>query len=687
MSGFLRFSRTLLILVFSVILYCSSQLRADAEEMARYAILMGNSAYPDTMSLPNPVNDSRALANVLVQNRFHVTTLEDGTLDEMRKRVRDTVADVPDGALVIFYYAGHAIQRNGVNLLLPVDFSMDDKRPVVERALGVDEVMAEIDKIPNVTKVIVLDACRDFPLGDASEALGNGLASVLSQGETMIAYATLSGDVAYDGNGPNSPFTGALISALDIPGLELYDLFRTVRYKVRSATDGRQLPWVSGTLQAKIVLNPTVNEITAELVPLENLDPIEAVSWSAISRSGDPNDFRTFLAAFASSPARTIAEQKIEELSRLQPVDFEPLQIPDEPLPGAPFVITACDKWVSDPLDPSRLAPGVAWGLVNTRYAIRDCSIALSKDPDNPRLFFLLARALDIAEDFDNAIRFYEQASAKGYGVASRNLGYMYRNARGVRADDSVAARYYFRAAELGVVDARKALAKLYEEGWGVEQSYPEMMRWLELSAEDNYPNSLDHLGNLYRTGTYVEKDEAKALEYYKRGAAMGYGNAISNLARMYRDGLGVAVGRQRAMELYQLAVDGGNAFAPYHLARMLLQPEDGEVADPARALELLELSAERGYSWALWQLARGWYNGDFGKQDLETAAFYLWIAAETGRSMRNDDGEKLAQEATNLLREIEPNLSQDRRDAIEERTQLWLKQNSLLDFSLLFPY
>lgn len=687
MSGLLRSARTFLFLALFVILALSSQFPANAAEMARYAILIGNAGYADKMRLPNPVNDSRALANVLVQNGFHVSTLEDGSLDDMRSLVRDTVATVPDGALVMFYYAGHAVQQNGVNLLIPVDFSVDDNRPVAKRTLGVDEVMAEISNIPNVTKVVVLDACRNFPTGDASEALGDGLAGVLSEGETMISYATLAGDVAYDGNGPNSPFTGALVSALEIPGLDLYEVFRTVRYKVRSATDGRQLPWVSGTLQAKIVLNPEVDTAVSDLIPLDELGPIEAVSWSAISRSGDPNDFRTFLAAFAESPARTVAEQKIEYLSQLQLVDFAPVNIPDEQPPGAPFVITACDKWASDPLDPSRLAPGVEWGLVNTRNAIRDCSIALSRDPANPRLLFLLGRALDIAEQFDKAKYFYEQSSSKGYGVASRNLGYMYRNARGVRADDDAAALYYFLAAEGGVIDARKALAKLYEEGWGVEQSYPEMMRWLELSAEDNYPNSLDHLGNLFRTGTYVVRDDTKALDLYNRAAAMGYGNAISNLARMYRDGLGVSVDRRRAMELYQSAADGGNAFAPYHLARMLLKPEDGEVADPERALPLLELSAERGYSWALWQLARGWYSGNFGEEDPETAAFYLWIAAETGRTMRNDDGEKLVQEATKLLSEIEPGFSQEQRDGVEKRTQLWLRQNSLLDFSLIFPY
>ncbi|WP_198590379.1 caspase family protein [Paracoccus zhejiangensis] len=661
--------------------------RGETEAQARIAILIGNSGYGSGLSLPNPVNDVRALGNVLAELGFKVHALEDGNLQQMRDHLDYALEDVPDHAMLLFFYAGHAVQKNNVNWLLPIDFVPTKGVRVEETALGSDEILKNLETVPDATRIVILDACRNYPLGDADEVVGNGLAGLITQGNSLIAYATLAGDVARDGNGPNSPYTGALVSALNTPGLELYDLFRTVRYKVRSATDGLQLPWVSGSLPPGIVLNASIEESPAELAQLDGLDPIQAVHWRAIARSNDPGDFEAFVTAYADSPARNIALQREQELLAEQVEPTPPVQIDVVSPEGAPFTITACDTWVSDPLDPKRIAPGVPWGLVNTRNAIRDCSIALSQDPDNPRLSFLLARALDIAENFDDALRFYERAAAAGYGAASRNLGYMYRNARGVAPDDSLAASFYFQASLDGVVDARKALAKLYEEGWGVPQSYPEMLRWLNLSAEENYPNSLDHLGNLYRTGTYVPQDDAKALELYQRGASVGYGNAIANLARVYRDGLGVGEDRARAMTLYQSAVDRGNAFAPYHLGRMLLDPKGDELADPVRARELLELSAERGYSWALWQLARSWKDGDFGEVDLDTAAFYLWIGAEAGNSMRNTDGEKLVADATELLQEIEPQLSQARRDAVEQRTQQWLKQNSLLDFSLLFPY
>jgi uncharacterized caspase-like protein len=94
--------------------------------------------------------------------------------------------------------------------------------------------------------ILVLDACRDNPFGATDDALGPGLAVVQQgQGETLVAYATAAGEVARDGTGPNSPYTAALVSALERPGMTLEEVFRDVRARVREATGGRQLPWVS----------------------------------------------------------------------------------------------------------------------------------------------------------------------------------------------------------------------------------------------------------------------------------------------------------------------------------------------------------------------------------------------------------------------------------------------------------
>ena len=88
--------------------------------------------------------------------------------------------------------------------------------------------------------IVVLDACRDYPFGPLADAFGDGLANVATSGETLVAYATAAGQVAQDGTGPNSPYTSALITALELPGRDIYDVFRTVRAKVREATEGQQ---------------------------------------------------------------------------------------------------------------------------------------------------------------------------------------------------------------------------------------------------------------------------------------------------------------------------------------------------------------------------------------------------------------------------------------------------------------
>ena len=165
-------------------------------QASRHAIIIGNSAYPGDGRLPNPVNDARAMGNVLAELGFEVALLENGTLAEMKAHVTDVVEDLPDDAIVMFYYAGHAIQKNGVNWMLPIDFTVSADLDITGAAIGIDSVLREIDATTDAVKIVVLDACRNYPLGEADEVFGNGLAGVISQGETLIAYATLAGELA-----------------------------------------------------------------------------------------------------------------------------------------------------------------------------------------------------------------------------------------------------------------------------------------------------------------------------------------------------------------------------------------------------------------------------------------------------------------------------------------------------------
>jgi TPR repeat protein len=660
-------------------------LKAAIAPALRTAIVVGNGTYPRD-ELKNPTNDARAMANVLRELGFDVKLAEDLSLEQFRALVGDPTA-FAQGSVALFYYAGHAVQFKGTNYLLPVDFDLSKPEDLPTVSVDLTEVMKDMNDAGVGFSIIILDSCRNYPFGEMAEAFGSGLATVAATGETLVAYSTAAGDVALDGNGPNSPYTSALVSALELPGRDIYEVFRTVRAKVREATNGRQLPWITGSVESELVFR----QPDAENVGDDGRFDLASVLWRSIQKSRDPTDFSKFLALY-SNDDELAAKATIRrgELLGAGELELPPVGVETESIPGpsgSAVEVTACDRWASDPLDPQRIAPGVPLNTVNTRQAIRDCAADLTKDPDNPRLNFNLARALDLAERFSEAETYYNRAADQGYGAAFRNLGYMYRNGRGVARDDARAADYYLQASLRGVPAGRDGLGMMYEQGWGVPQSAVDSIYWLSLAAEDNFAPAVDHLGNVYRMGKGVSVDLARARELYERAAFGGNSNAMANLARVHREGLGVPVDVREAVRWYERATELGNPFAPYQLSQMYLKGEKPLRRDPARALKLLQLSADRGYEWAFWRLARFYETGEDGKKDLETAAYYFQIAQAAAESVNNPSGDQLAADAAKKLDDLARTVDPAVLERARARSQAWLTQNGVTQVGLFYQY
>jgi TPR repeat protein len=660
-------------------------LKAAVAPALRTAIVIGNGTYPRDQ-LKNPTNDARAMANALRELGFDVKLAEDLSLEQFRALVRDPTA-FAQGSVAVFYYAGHAVQFKGINYLLPVDFELKKPEDLPSVSVDLTEVMNDMNGAGVGFSIIILDSCRNYPFGEMAEAFGSGLATVAASGETLVAYSTAAGGVALDGNGPNSPYTSALVSALELPGRDIYEVFRTVRAKVREATNGRQLPWITGSVESELVFREPEPQIASDAGKTD----LASVLWRSIEKSRDPTDFAKFLALYSTdnelAPKATARRGELVGAgeSELPPVAVETESIPGPS--GAEVAVTACDRWASDPLDPQRIAPGVPWNTINTRQAIRDCIADLTKDPDNPRLNFNLARALDLAERFSEAETYYNRAADQSYGAAFRNLGYMYRNGRGVARDDVRAADYYLKASLRGVPAGRDGLGMMYEQGWGVPQSAVDSIHWLTLAAEDNFAPAVDHLGNVYRLGKGVTVDLAKARELYERAAFGGNSNAMANLARIYREGLGVPVDVREAVRWYDRATELGNPFAPYQLSQMYLKGEKPVRRDAARALKLLQLSADRGYEWAFWRLARFYEAGEDGKKDLETAAYYFHIARAAAEAVHNPSGDQLAADAARKLEDFARTVDPAVLARAEARSQAWLTQNGVSQVGLFYQY
>jgi uncharacterized caspase-like protein len=221
----------------------------------RVALVLGNAAYQNVARLPNPVNDGAVIAATLKKAGFDVVEeRHDLPAAETRRALRDFADRARDADIAVVYYAGHGIEVDGTNYLIPVDAKLERDTDVYDEAFSLDRVLLAIEPAKQL-RLVILDACRDNPFAKtmkrtvASRAIGQGLAKVEPTSPNMlIAYSAKAGSTALDGDAKNSPFTTALAKHLTTPGLDVRRAFGFVRDEVLKTTGYRQEPFVYGSL-------------------------------------------------------------------------------------------------------------------------------------------------------------------------------------------------------------------------------------------------------------------------------------------------------------------------------------------------------------------------------------------------------------------------------------------------------
>lgn len=227
---------------------------APAIAADRLALVIGQSAYRSVAPLPNPANDAAAMAKLLEEAGFDVSTASDLSQSDLRRSVSDFAAKLADNgadAVALVFYAGHGIQVDGENYLIPVDVDPKREADVPLQAVRLNDVLNTLTSVPSRMRIILLDACRNNPFPGIERTTGNGLAMVDAKtgaAGTFISYSTSPGAEAEDGSGANSPYTTALIKVAREPGLTIEEAFKRVRVAVAQETDGRQVPWDSSSL-------------------------------------------------------------------------------------------------------------------------------------------------------------------------------------------------------------------------------------------------------------------------------------------------------------------------------------------------------------------------------------------------------------------------------------------------------
>jgi uncharacterized caspase-like protein len=243
-------------IVFSLLIlagWCLSGSTAFAEK--RVALVIGNSSYEKVARLPNPANDAALIAETFKSAGFDSVELRrDLKIGDMRRALRDFIDKAREADVAVVYYAGHGIEVDGTNYLVPVDAVLERDVDTYDEALSLDRILVSVEPAKQL-RLVILDACRDNPFTRsmkrtlASRAVGRGLAKVEpTSPNTLIAYASKAGSTASDGDGNNSPFTTALVKHVTKPGLDLRKAFGYVRDDVLKSTGNRQEPYVYGSL-------------------------------------------------------------------------------------------------------------------------------------------------------------------------------------------------------------------------------------------------------------------------------------------------------------------------------------------------------------------------------------------------------------------------------------------------------
>ena len=495
----MRAVRSLVVAVLVFVVFAAPSVVLAA---GRVALVVGNSNYAHIGRLPNPDNDARDMSAALRRLGFEVTTEFDADRVALTEALRAFTRRSAGADVSLVFYAGHGIEMDGVNYLVPVDARLERDVDVRFETVTVDDLL--VSTTGASLRLVVLDACRNNPLARsmqrtaATRTVSGGSFADLNEDllgdETLVAYAAAAGTTAADGRGRNSPYTSALLSHLETP-LEIGLLFRRVRAQVLASTNGAQRPHEYHSLVGEHYLTRTL-----------------ATGASV-----------TVSAAVPADPAPA-------DPPRPDPSDIDVTELP---IAALRELAEAGDAEAQTELG-ERYEDGRGVG--------RDYAVAVSwfqraaeqgHAPGQAALGFMYDTGRGVEQDDAEAVRWFRRSADLRHARGQHNLGVMYREGRGVERDYEEAVRWFRRAAEQGNALGQASLGSMYRDGRGVEQNAREAIRWFRRSADQGNSYGQAYLGWMYENGRGVQRDRVEAVRWYRRAAEQGDSWAQGQLDRL----------------------------------------------------------------------------------------------------------------------------------------------------------
>ena len=253
----------------------------------RYALVIGNSAY-QTVPLKNPVNDAEDMTATLKKMGFTVILKQNADQRTMEDTIRYFGKQLRGGGVGLFYFAGHGMQVDGRNYLIPIDAKIESESDVKYEAVDAGRVLGKMEDAENQINIVILDACRNNPFSRSFRTRERGLARMDAPKGSLIAYATAPGEIAADGPDRNGIFTKYLIKHIVVPNLPIELVLKQARIDVARATGGRQIPWESSSLMGNFYFKSEKETVNTEKAD-KSIIPSESVSETQIAAIPDDN--------------------------------------------------------------------------------------------------------------------------------------------------------------------------------------------------------------------------------------------------------------------------------------------------------------------------------------------------------------------------------------------------------------
>ncbi len=335
----------------------------------KIALVIGNGDYVTAPRLANPVNDAVDVASTLSTLGFDVIDGYDLDYGGMQEKVRDFARALEGADVGLFFYAGHGLQVDGKNYMVPVDAALADEGAVDFETVDMNSVISRLSA-PDRTSLVFLDACRDNPLladlarqaaAARSVAVAGGLAPPdAGAANLLVAYSAQPGATASDGAGRNSPFTSAILHHIETPGLDVQQLMRRVRSSVIEQSEGLQVPFDNSSLTSDFFfVRPAAGQEAPP--PVENWAPpqrdpsprqIEVGLWNDVKNTGSLPELESYLAQYAEGIFAEAVRARIATLKQAESEDAEKAQVFAEAIAKEFAALTGRGNIVDDPKEP-----------------------------------------------------------------------------------------------------------------------------------------------------------------------------------------------------------------------------------------------------------------------------------------------------------------------------------------------